>query len=164
MPYRLATEDSTIACERHNTSDIGEGLGQSLVHSTTKAVHVVEDDAHVTTTKALARPHGKRHLLQVVVRFVALGIGELTTDANVVVDDKTVTVGDATLLVEGDGDGTLFDLARGEGGDHEAGGHEGEEDGLDGHQHVRGCFLGWFSGDCIAELVSCEGLLRKDCF
>lgn len=96
----------------------------------------------MTASQTLAAPHadGVAASLEVVPKFVALLLGVLTSDTDVVGDERSVCVRDATLLVEGDRHCTLLDLVWvGDGRCHEAGRHEGEKDGLDGHEHVCGC-------------------------
>lgn len=124
-----------------------EGLRQSSVHAIAPTSRVVEDDAHVATSEALAAPEGNvvAGALEAVPEGITVALGELTSDTDVVGDEETVAVGNATLLVEGNGYGALLNLLvwGGDGlwgsecRDHEAGCQEGEEEGLEGH-HVGG--------------------------
>lgn len=95
-------------------------------------------------------------MVQVVPELIALCFGVLATNADIVGNVEAMGVGNATLLVEWDGYCALLNLFRaGESGGHEAGGHEGEEDGLEGHEHV--CVR---CGRCVVVMNSEEWVRR----
>lgn len=133
-----------------------ESLRQRLVQRITITHRVVEDNAHVTVLELLAAPHGNHvgaGISEVTPESITVALGVLAADTDVVGCEEAVAVGYATLLVEVDVDFALLDVVVwggdgvwvghrhcvwggvgfgvGEGGDHEAGCHEGEEDVLD---------------------------------
>lgn len=100
----------------------------------------------MSTSEAVAGVEGNcvAVTLKLSPKLIAVALSEFTSDANVVGNEEAVGVGDAPLLIEGNGYRSLFDFCGwvGEGGYHEAGCHEGENDGLDRHGEF--WFVFWY--------------------